>query len=183
MAVGIAAAIVFLVYFACIPVVLAIKIRAAARMDFGAGISLFEGRFALRQAEKRLSAGKKRLHRIKIFSGMEKASVLRTLKDLIRHARIESLRLSGSIALENAAATALVCGCAEAAKAAFGPLEVSEKITIQLKPDFSGGKSDVEFCGMFSMRAGHIICTALKSAVYLAKGRIQKWKSTRLKIS
>ena len=182
MAVGIAAAIVFLIYFFCIPVVLAVRIRTTPTPGFGAGIALFEGRFALRQAEKRINAKKKRSSRIKIFSGMEKSSALRTLKYLLRHTKIENLSLRGSIGMDDAAATALICGGAEAVKAAMLPFDWAKRISLDLSPDFSGGRSEIEFTGMFSMRAGHIICTALRCAVYLAKGRTAKWKSTRLKI-
>ena len=182
MAVGIAAAIVFLIYFACIPVVLALKIRLSPKVDFGTGIAIFEGRFALRQAQKRMGRQKKRFPLANFPKKGDLPSALKTLKYLIRHTKVESLSLRGSIGMEDAAITAMICGYAEAAKAAVLPFDWSKNISVDLSPDFSGGGSELEFTGMFSVRAGHIICTALRGAVYLAKGRTEKWISTRLKI-
>ena len=183
MAVGIAAVLVFLFYFASVPVELALKLRTQPQLDFGAGIGIFEGRFALRQAEKRMIGEKKRFPWGEFYMDAEKKPIFKALKYLFRHLKIENLSVSGSIGLPDAAATALVCGCAQAACGAILPLGWAEKISLKLSPDFSGGGSDVHISGMVSVAAGHIICTALLCAVYLAEGRFEQWKSTRLKIS
>lgn len=183
MAVGIAAAIVFLIYFACIPVEFALKIRTDGQFRFGAGIAVFEGRFALRQAEKRMLGMKKRFPWEKIGMDAKKIRSLGALKYLFRHLKIEIICISGSIGAPDAAATAMICGGAEAVKCAIAPFAWSKRIAVNLSPDFSGGASRFQFSGMVSVSAGHIICTALLCAVYLARGRIEKWKSTRLKIS
>jgi len=183
MAVWIAAAVVFLFYFASIPVELALRIDARPGLRFGAGIAVFEGRFALRQAEKRINGEKKHLPWGRFSMDAEKRPIFRALKYLFRHLKIENLTISGSISLQDAAATAMVCGWAEAAYAAILPFRWSEHVSMRLSPDFSGGRSDLKFSGMVSANAGHIICAALLCAVYLAEGRFEQWKSTRLKIS
>ncbi len=54
MIVTLAAALAVGFYLANVPVKFAFFVRADTNAGFGVGISAFEGRFALRQAEKRL---------------------------------------------------------------------------------------------------------------------------------
>lgn len=183
MAVGITAILVFLFYLSAIPVEIAVKARTFPEIGFGAGFAIFEGRFALRQAEKRANGEKKHLPWSRFYLGWEKTRALPALKYLIRHTKLEKLSLTGTIGASDAARTALICGGCEAVKAAIMPFRWADRLELALSPDFSGGGSSLRLHGMVSIPAGHIMLAALIGAVYLTKGRIAKWKSTRLRIS
>ena len=182
MPVGIAAALIFILYLSAVPVKLALKIRTSPAPAFGAGIAVFERRFALRQAEKRISGEKKHLPWKKFAVDAQKLRMLRALKYILPRIKIEKLVLTGSISSGDAAGTALICGSVNSIGAALEAIW-PEGTQIFLQSDFSGKGSALQFSGMVSLRAGHIILAALIGAVEVIKGRISQWKSTRLKIS
>lgn len=181
MAVKITAALVFALYLLAVPVKLALCFRSYPKPDFAAGFALFEERFARRGAQERLLGEKKRVPWKKLRLDSQKIHALPALKYLLRHATIEHISLTGSIGMENAAATALICGASTAAAAAVAPLSWGNKIELALSADFSGKPSRICFSGMISIRIGHIICAALIAAIQLVSERTSQWKSIRLK--
>lgn len=168
MFVYIAAALVFLYYFSAIPVKLAVILHISERSGFGAGASVFEGRYALNSARLRSLGLKKHLPRKKAERNFQKSAVLsaslKAGRHLLKHTKPEKLLAEGRICTSDAASTALICGCTQALEGALIPILSPEKIQFRLEPDFSSGISDVFLCGIFSVPAGHIMLAALIGA-------------------
>ena len=168
MLVYIAAAMVFLYYFFAIPVKLAIMLHISARPGFGAGASVFEGRYAFNSARLRCLGLKKHLPWKKAETDLQRGpaltAFLKSGKYLLKHIRLEQLRAEGRVSSPDAARTALICGCARALEGALLPVVSPGRVQLRLEPDFSSGMSDVLLCGMVSARAGHIILAALIGA-------------------
>ena len=168
MAVWIVAAAAIGFYIAAIPVNFALTLRISARSGFGAGASVFEGRYAMRSALMRARGEKKHLAWMKAELDLKKSdalpAALAAMKHLLKHAHLQALRAEGRVSSPDAAHTALICGCAGAAEGMLRPVLPPGTLSIRLQPDFSSGESDVTLCGMVWLRMGHIILAALISA-------------------
>lgn len=168
MFVYIAAALIFLYYFAAVPVKLAFILHICGHPNFGAGASIFEGRHALNKARLRSMGLKKHLPWKKTKIDLKKNSILpAALKFshyLLKHTKLEKLQIEGRISSVDAARTALICGCTQALEGALIPILPPGTMQIRLDPDFSSGISDIFLCGIFSVSAGHIILAALIGA-------------------
>ncbi len=184
MAVYLAAAVTFGFYLSAVPVKFALILRVADHLGFGAGASVFEGRYALKQARLRARGEKKHLPWRRAELDVEKFSNAADMfRRLIRDTRLEELRASGRIGLPDAARTALVCGFARAAEGALGAALAPGAVCLDLRPDFSGGGCEFAVWGMFSITAGHIILGALSGASELIFRRVREWTGIPLKIS
>jgi len=182
LAVWLAAFAAFSFYAAAVPLKFALVVHICARPGFGAAASPFENRFALRSALLRARGEKKPLPWKKAEIDLEKSCVLPAAwaagRYLLRHARLEKLHARGRVSTGDAARTALICGCANALEAALSPFAAAEAVQLRLEPDFSAGHSDVQLCGMISVRLGHIICAALIGAYQYASRRIKHGKAS-----
>ena len=182
MFVYIPAAVVFLYYFSAIPVKLAITLHISGQPGFGAGASIFEGRYALNSARLRSMGLKKHLPWKKTEMDLKKGPLLSALlksgKHLLKHVRLEYLRAEGRICTSDAAQTALICGCAHALEGALLPIVPPNTLQLRLEPDFSSGSSDVILCGMVSVQAGHIMLAALIGAWNFAIRSISHGKAS-----
>ena len=187
MAVYLAAAAVLAFYLAAIPVKIAAIVEISSGVGFGAGLALFENRFARRRALRRALGKIPHLPWKKLEIDAKKLVMLRTLRrgarHLFKHARIEQLRLQGSIGTNDAARTALICGFANAAGDALRSVVRSCAVSIRLQPDFSNAQLQARLCGMISLRLGHIMLAAILILFEYGNGRIQQWINTRLKTS
>ncbi|MBP3653311.1 MAG: DUF2953 domain-containing protein [Clostridia bacterium] len=168
MSVYIAAILVFLYYIAAIPVKFAVSLRFSEHPAFGAGASVFEGRYALNSARLRALGLKKHLPWKKTEMDLQKHAALtaamRAGRHLLRHTKLEQLRAEGRISSPDAAHTALICGCAQSLEGALLPIVPPGAVQIHLTPDFYAGSSDVFLLGMVSVQAGHIMIAALIGA-------------------
>ena len=182
MAVWCMAALALLFYTAAIPLKLVLVVRIAARSGFGLGLAPFENRFALRSAIQRAAGKKKRLLKKRAAADIEKAARLpaawKALVYLLGHARLEHLEAQGRVATGDAAHTALICGCAGALEGTLEPFVPPGTLKLSLKPDFSMEESDIQLCGMVSIRLGHIICAALIGAWNYIARRIRHGKAS-----
>ena len=188
MAVYFVAAVALLFYLCSVPVKFAWETRIGRGTAFGAGSSIFEGRYALRGAHRRMLGEKKHLPWKKAELDVSKADALPALlhaaRYALRHMRLERLHLSGTIGARDAAATALMCGLARSLQAALEPAAPPGTIHLDPAPDFTCDGSDLVFSGMISMRAGHIMLAALIGAQHYVRRRLAPWKENiRLKIS
>lgn len=169
-------AAVTLFYFSAVPIHIAFRLRIGKDSFFGFGISVFEPRFALRQSCKK----RKFFH--KPPSSHRKPSRLGLLKSILKHVRIEQIRLDGSIGVCDAALTALLCGSASALACAFcGKNGRSARVSLQ--PDFAANTLHADLSGMIRVRAGHIMLATLLGAFQYGSRRIQKWTSIPSKAS
>ena len=168
MSVYIAAILVFLYYIAAIPVKFAVSLRICDHPAFGAGASVFEGRYARNSARLRALGLKKHLPWKKTEMDLQKSAALtaflKAAKHLFRHTKLEQLHAEGRISSQDAARTALICGCAQSLEGALLPIVPPNTVQIRLTPDFSAGSSDVFLLGMVSVQAGHIMLAALIGA-------------------
>ena len=168
MTVYIAAALVFLSYCFAIPVKFALSLHISAHSGFGTGISIFEGRYALKRARLRSLGLKKHLPWKKAELDLKKnaalTAALKASRHLLKHMQVESLRAYGHISFPDAAQTALVCGCARSLEAILISHTQPGTVQIKLDPDFSSGQSNVFLCGMVSVQTGHIMLAALIGA-------------------
>lgn len=182
MAVRLAAILAFLFYFNAVPVKFAFMLRLSSGAGFGAGVSAFEGRFAVRRARQRALGEKKRLPWKRAERDVDRAAILPAVlaagRYLLRHLHLDALRASGRVSTPDAAKTALLCGCASALEAALAPCAQSSLVRLRLEPDFSGAGSDVTLCGMVSLRLGHIMLAALIGARHFLIRRIQHGKAS-----
>lgn len=167
MAVWIAAISAILFYLTATPVKLALFLHLGERRGFGAGITPFDARRALRSAQKR-SLGEaphlpwKNMER-EILRRAVYPAALQAGRYLAKRLQLDFIRANGSVCTADAAHTAMICGCAYAAESALEPL-LKKRLQLQLRPDFSAGSSDVQLCSMLTARLGHIICAALIGA-------------------
>ena len=168
MLVTLVAALEALVYLNAVPLNLAVCLSGGDSLRFGAGLSLFERRTALRRAQRRSVKPRKRRRRGK--PGMARRRLRAGLR-FARQLRLEDARLTGRVCLGDAAATALVCGSIGALGSALkGPSPV---VRLDVRPDFSGDPG-VELQGMLRARAGQIMLAAMKSAWHAMIDRIKK---------
>ena len=181
MTVFFASAAVLLFTIGAVPVQFALMLRLGARTGFGAGISIFGGRFALKSADARALGIKKHLPWKRDALDLEQQQALKAAwhagKYLARHVHPEHLECRGSIALSDAAQTALLCGCANSLGAALKPL-LKDKVHLNLQPDFSAACSDALFCCIVSLRLGHIMFSALTGAWHYLTGRTAHGKAS-----
>ena len=188
MAVYLAAAAALLFYLCSVPVKFAWETRIGHGAAFGAGGSIFEGRYALRSAHQRMLGEKKHLpwKRAEVDINKKDAlpALLHAARYALRHLHLERLHLSGTIGARDAAITALLCGLARSMQAALEPVAPPGAILLTPLPDFSCDGSDLSFSGMISMTAGHIMLAALIGAQHYVRRRLAPWKENiRLKIS
>lgn len=164
------------------PFRIAFRLCIAKQLRFSTGAALCSGKRAVRRAEKRAGRPKARFSIRRITGGDARAlsARLAALRHFLRHVSIDSLSAGGTISTPDAARTAILGGCAQAAAAA---LRVFPQVSIRLRTDFSAEHSRALVCGMFSIRAGHIILAAAIFAARYIKGGIAQWKNTRLKTS
>ena len=178
MTVFFAAGAALLFYICAIPVKFALLLRLGGGPGFGTGVSIFESRFALRSAHARALGKKKRRARKKGGLNAEKLqAAFRTAGHLLRRGRLERLRLEGSIALPDAAQTALICGSLNSLNAALQPL-LPGRVNLQLQPQFSASAGSAVLCCIVSMPLGYIISAALMGAWHYLTGRLPHGKAS-----
>lgn len=174
-------------YAVNIPMKLAFRLRLQENgSDMATGASLFEGRFALRAAGKRLDGQKsRRKWDSPNFARKKIPAMLRATKAAgyaMRHLRLDFLAVRGEIGLSDAMHTALLCGAiaavGQSARAAMG-----NRVRLSLRPDFSRSHVSGEICGIVSASVGHIILAAIYGAIEYGNGRLSQWTHTRLKTS
>lgn len=95
---------------------------------------------------------------------------------VLRRLRFDDVELTGSVALGDAAATAVACGGLNALGRSLRGR--TRRMRVAVKPDFSD-RVHVELCGMLRARTGQIILAVLITV----KGRIRLWKSIRSRAS
>ena len=175
-------------YLAAVPVKLAFALRAGEQGGWGAGVSVFEGRFAGRAARRRIQAAKKPRPQREISYYMERLELLKSAlkagRYALKHMELDALTVRGTIGLGDAALTAVACGAlsgfCQAVAAATGA-----KLEGGLQPDFSAPQIALsgEITGIVTLRAGHIIFAALIGAIDYGNGRLSQWIDTRSKTS
>ena len=187
MAVYLTAAAVFAFYLAAIPIKIAAIVEISSGVGFGAGLALFENRFACKRALRRALGKIPHLPWKKFEMDAGKLAMLRALRRgagyLMRHTCLEQIRLRGVIGTSDAAKTALICGLANAAGNALRPALRRGTVSICLQPDFSQAQMQVRLYGIISLRLGHIMLAAIFTLFQYGNGRIQQWINTRLKTS
>lgn len=161
-----------LVYVAAVPLHLAFCLQTRGGLRFGAGVSAFERRFALRSARRRLARRKRRRPK----SGKKPPFGL--LMKMLRRLRLEGFTLRGRLNLGDAAATALACGALRSLEA--GLHGAVPGVRLRVTPDFSDVPC-AELQGMIRARTGQIIYAAARGGLDDANGRIAQWINTRLK--
>lgn len=161
MLVNIIAAAEALFYLCAIPVNLALRLKG---LKLGAGLSAFEWRTARQRAEQDIASPEEQ----------GKRPDLRRILRVLGRMPIDRVRLTGRVALGDAAATALVCGGLNGLARAFSGRV--RRMEADVRPDF-GGEVDVELFGMIRARSGQIILAAIR--VFLKEAF--PWISTRLK--
>lgn len=174
---AIIAAALMLFYLCAVPVHIAFRIRLGADNRFALSVSLFEPRFALRKVRQETS----RFKPPKLSGSAKPSDILGIIRAAVRHARPDNLSVHGIFGSNDAASTALVCGCAAALDCALqGSIK---KIHIDLQPDFSADRLRAELTGMISIRAGHIMIAALSGAFQYGSRRLKEWTSIPSKAS
>lgn len=172
MALPLVTAAVSLFYLGAIPVCFAFHWRSSTGLGYG--ISVFEGRFARKQALRpRPMKPSKPKPKPRI------SDVLPALKYLLKH--LEFFRLGGTLGTGDAAATALLCGSVQSVGYALEGVS-NRHIHIALIPDFYADCIQADLSGMISLRAGHIMLAALLGVYEYASGRISQWISTPSKV-
>ena len=162
-------------YLAAIPVHIAVQLRIGADNHFGLGVSLFEPRFALQKA----------MHKIKIRTKPQKLylpDALSSLKNVLHHIHIDRISLNGHLGTNDAAATAMFCGSISSLCCAL-QCSLGKRIHLNLYPDFSSDRLQIELTGMISLRAGHIIAAALLGAFQYGSRRFKAWTDIPSKAS
>ena len=176
-----------LFYLSAVPVHLAFALRAGENGGWGAGVSVFEGRFARAAAERNLGREKRRPKR-KISLPEKKLplfkSALKAFRHVLRHTQVNALSLRGTLSLGDAALTAVFCGALGSLISALATA-MQARLECALQPDFSSPRIELtgELSGIVTLRAGHIILAALIGAIDYGNGRLSQWTDTRLKTS
>ena len=179
MAVGMAALATFLFYLGAVPVKFAVLMRATSGASFSAGISIFEGRFAVKAAVRHAASHASKSGKfnfqlfIKLLPELTRAALY-----LLRRLHLDALSVQGRICLKNAAHTALTCGCAKLLQGALLPVVPAGSLHLDLQPDFSAGQSDVTAQCIISLRAGQIMFAALSGVWHYAYRRISHGKAS-----
>ncbi len=173
---------VALFYLSAIPLRIAFSLRCGGALHFGAGLSAFEPGRARRRAR---NAPSKKRDAAKKWKPKRPIALLRAalkaLFRLSRHLKLLSLSVDGTVALSDAAATALICGAANSLDAAL--FAVAKRARVSLRPDFAAASAHAELSGMISLRVGHIMLAALLGAWEYGLGRLKTWKSIPSKAS
>ena len=171
-------------YVCAIPVKIALHLRIGEKTAFSSGVSIFSERHANKLADKHAQGRKKPPFLSRWIKNAEKRrrllSCSKALQHFYRHIRMDFIYTKGTVSLNDAAHTALLCGGANALSAA---LHAFPQLNIDLRPDFSGGQSRVIIRGMFSIPAGHIILAAIEGIAHYIKEGFTQWKNTRSKTS
>ena len=155
-----------LLYLAAVPVCAAFCVTSDDGLRSGAGAGVFRARGALLRARRAMRKPRKRRK-----SG--KADFRRVLA-LLRRLRLTRLTLRGTLALGDAAATALACGAVTALASTLRGR--AETLEIRVTPDFSG-EPRLEIQGMIRARAGQIMLAAAQSGIDEIRGRIAHGKA------
>lgn len=174
------AAVEVLFYLSAVPLRMAFYLRSENGLQFGAGVGVFERRFAQRSALARLT-GEKPMPAPKKFSWEKLPAIAKLSLQFLRNIHIDQFSLYGRFSLGDAASTALVCGGVNALECALHA--VWPKIRMNLQPDFNTSNVHIELQGMIYVRIGQIMFAATISALNYANGRITQWIDTRLKAS
>lgn len=165
-------AAVTLFYLTAIPVHIAFRLRAGPDSRLGLGISIFESRFAMRHALRENTGFKTPKPRKKIHP----LDALDAAKTVLKHIKIDQIRLDGIFGASDAAVTALVCGGVSSMSCALR-CALGRNINLNLQPDFSSDRLRIDLTGMISMRAGHIMIAALLGAFQYGSRRFKAWTS------
>lgn len=154
------AALVFLFYLFHVPVFIALCASPGA---FGVGISALSPGSAYRKAEEFALNGRarKRKDRKKPdFSDMR-----RLFRYLIKRVAIGGVTITGTVFLYDAMVTSLIAGFLKALSCAFPAY-----VQVNVVPDYSGMRTNIECAGMATVKLGHIIVMAVKYA-YMTQGK------------
>ena len=175
-----AAICLFLFYCTAIPVKFAFMLRINGHTDFGAGLAIFEGRYALKSARSRALGMKPNLPWRKTEMELRRAlpAALHAGRYLLRHTHLEKLQAAGQFSLGDAARTALAWGFIHSLQGMLLPFAPPGSLQFSLQPDFSAGGSDAWCSGMVSVPAGHIIIAALIGAWHYLKRRSDHGKAS-----
>ncbi len=155
-----------LVYLAAIPVCAAFCVSSREGLRAGAGAAAFRSRGAFARARRAMARKKRR--RGKPVVGFKRAL------NLLKRLRLARFTLRGSLALGDAAATAVACGALEALAASLRGR--TDALEIRVTPDFSGDLR-LEIQGMIRARTGQIILAAARSGIDEIRGRIAHGKA------
>ena len=136
-----------LVYLAAVPVCGAFCVSSRGGLHAGSGTAVFRGRNALRRARRAMARRAKK----------RKTSVpdLKRVFNLIKRLKLAKIALRGTLALGDAAATALACGA-----------------LTSLAASLRGKAEALEIQGMIRARAGQIMLAAARSGIDEIRGRI-----------
>ncbi len=188
MIVTLAAALAAGFYLVNVPVKVAFFLRAGTGAGFGVGISAFEGRFALCQAERRLQKKHVASKKARRASGKTPADAQKIIQSVklyapaarlaLRHTRLELLSANARLSFSDAAHTALLTGSLRALLEIVGAC-FSAPTDARIEPDFSGASTYMEVRGIASIELGYIILAASKAL----NRRVSKWIDIRLKAS
>ncbi|MBR6767227.1 MAG: hypothetical protein IKM02_04680 [Clostridia bacterium] len=179
MIVYLVAAIEILLYLCAVPLHIAVCFQAGDSFSTSAAFSFFEGRFAKRRAFMRLERAEKKPP--DAHKGISMPRKVRLILHILRHMDSISIKIHGNVSTSDAAATALICGCARSVEYALRPFFPG--LMLDIFPDFTGEKFRTELYGMISLRSGQIIRAALKGALKNANRRITQWISIQSKAS
>ncbi len=148
-------------YAANVPIKLAFCAQAGGGMKAALGAAIFEGRFALRSAEKKLFEGAGKMPK------MPKKVPLRALFRLLGHVRLEYLRTELDLGLSDAAGTAIAVGCLSALLAAVRAA-TGARVIARIRPDFQNTRLSGRVAGIVTLTAGHIMLAALLGAIEIS---------------
>lgn len=167
-----------------IPVKIVLQLRIGEKIRLSSGAAPFSAKLASGLARRHAQGKKKPPLISRWIKSAHKRSRLgayfEALKYFYRHLSFDRITAHGTLSLTDAAQTAMVCGAANALGAA---LVNYSSVSIDLQADFSAAHSDALACGMFSIRAGHIIMAAVRGAAHYIREEFAQWKNTRLKTS
>ena len=165
-------AAVTLFYLSAIPVHVAFYMCIDTDYQFGLGVSIFEPRFAIRRSLKQNTG----LKPPKLPEKLHPADILSSIRTVLKHIRIERIRMDGIFGSSDAAATALICGGISAINCSLSGMSKGI-VHLNLQPDFSADRLRIDLSGMISLRAGHIMIAALLGAIQYGSRRFKAWTS------
>lgn len=153
-----------LVYLAAVPVCAAFCVTSRDGLRAGSAVGVFRAKKTLLRARRAMHAPRRK----------GKKPALRRALAVLRRVQLGKIALRGTLALGDAAATALACGALTSLAASLLPR--AESLEIRLTPDFSGDLR-LEIQGMIRVRAGQIILAAAHSGIDEIRGRIAHGKA------
>ena len=153
-----------------VPLCLAFRLDYGEGLTGGVGAALFDANAARRKA---LAPRKPRRSGGRVS--------FRQLWPMLRRLRVEAVSIRGSLSLGDAAATALLCGGADALGGLLG--RFAGQARLELSPAFDAQAPAVRLRGIIRVRVGQIMRAVLLGGVQIISGRIAQWKSTRSKAS